>query len=88
MARLGFSVLCHVDPDIPLIDEVLAVGDVDFQKKCMEQIHEFKKNRVTIVLASHSLENIRAMCDRVLWIEDHLLKMDGTPDNVIKEYCA
>lgn len=88
MARLGFSVLCHLSPDILLIDEVLAVGDADFQKKCIDKIEQFKKHKVTIVLASHSLENIRTMCDRVLWIEDHVLKMAGAPDEVIKEYSA
>ncbi len=88
VARLGFSVVSSVDPDILLVDEVLAVGDLNFQKKCMDRMHTFKRKGVTIVLVSHSLSNFEGLCDRVIWIEDHTLKMDGLTPDVIAAYSA
>jgi lipopolysaccharide transport system ATP-binding protein len=85
-ARLGFSIVAHLDPEILLIDEVLSVGDASFQKKCIDKINEFKKNGVTIVLVSHSLGDIRSTCDRVIWIEEKKVKMDSGKDAVISEY--
>jgi len=86
IARLGFSVVAHLEPEILLIDEVLAVGDIGFQKKCIDKILSFKQNRVTIVFVSHNMQDIKNLCDRVMWIEDHTIKMIGSPDKVIKEY--
>ena len=86
LARLGFSVIAHLEPDILLVDEVLAVGDMSFQKKCIEKMKIFKKSGVTIILVSHSMDDVRMICDRAVWIEDHRIRMEGTPDEVIPEY--
>ncbi len=69
LARLGFSVAVHIDPEILLVDEILAVGDESFQKKCLQKMKEFKKSGVTIVLVSHSKQQIYEICDRVAHIE-------------------
>ncbi len=86
LARLGFSVMAHLDPEILLIDEILAVGDINFQKKCLERMNEFKKNGVTIVFVSHSMPDIERICDRVMWIENQTVKMIGKPEEIVKEY--
>lgn len=86
LARLGFSVVAHLDPEILLIDEVLAVGDMNFQKKCLDKMMVFKRNGVTIVFVSHSMEDIKRICDRVMWIENHSIKMMGEPGVVSAKY--
>lgn len=86
LTRLGFSVVSSLDPDILLVDEVLAVGDINFQKKCMDRMKAFKANGVTMVLVSHSMSGIEGLCDRVLWIDEHTVKMTGKPDEVIAGY--
>jgi lipopolysaccharide transport system ATP-binding protein len=85
-ARLGFSIVAHLEPEILLIDEVLAVGDALFQKKCVDKINEFKKQGVTIILVSHSLGDVESTCDRVIWIEDKKIKMDGPTKKVLEKY--
>jgi len=84
--RLGFSVAIHVDPDVLLVDEVLAVGDESFQEKCAEKFRELKARGKTIVIVSHSMEMVEKMCDRVAWIQDSHLKQVGKPSAVIKAY--
>jgi ABC-type polysaccharide/polyol phosphate transport system ATPase subunit len=84
--RLGFSVAINVDPDILLIDEVLAVGDADFQRKCMEKFADFKAEGKTIVLVSHSLESVRNLCDHVALLEHGELRGFGPATDVIDEY--
>jgi len=74
LARLGFSVAVHIDPEILLVDEILAVGDEAFQKRCIEKMFEFKKKGVTIVLVSHNRHQIEQICDRVAHIENGKLK--------------
>ena len=86
LARLGFSIVAHLDPDILLVDEVLAVGDLNFQKKCLQKFESFRKNSVTILLVSHSTEQIRRLCDRVMWIDDHKVKAIGKPDEICELY--
>jgi lipopolysaccharide transport system ATP-binding protein len=86
LARLGFSIVAHLDPHILLIDEVLAVGDLSFQKKCTERLERFKKNGVTMVFVSHSMEDVTSLCDRVMWIEDHTVRMIGPSEQVVKAY--
>ena len=68
--RLAFSVAINVDADILLIDEILAVGDIGFQTKCMEKLREIKKEGATIIIVSHAMGQIEQICDRVIWIED------------------
>lgn len=86
LARLGFSVISSLDPEILLIDEILAVGDKDFQKKCIERMMNFKKSGVTMVFVSHSMENVKKICDRVALIEKHSIKKIGDPNTVIADY--
>jgi ABC-2 type transport system ATP-binding protein len=78
--RLGFAVAVHVDPDILLVDEVLAVGDEAFQKKCLAKIDEFRADGRTILFVTHSLDLIESMCDRVLVLEAGELIFDGPPE--------
>lgn len=85
LARLGFSVAAHSDPEILILDEILAVGDQQFQKKCMNKMSEFKKNGVTIVLVSHSMEDIRSICTSVGWIDNHAMKIGGV-EEIISAY--
>ncbi len=69
LARLGFSVAVHIEPEILLIDEILAVGDANFQKKCIDKMLEFKENGVTIILVSHSISQVKEVCGRIASIE-------------------
>ena len=84
--RLAFSVAINVDAEILLIDEILAVGDQHFQDKCFQKLHELKATDKTIVIVSHSLEAVKNLCDRAVWIYDGKIKMDGAVDQVIEEY--
>ncbi len=86
LARLGFSVVSHLDPEILLIDEILAVGDIEFQKKCIDKMMDFKKKGVTMVLVSHFLDSIKMMCDKTLWIENHVIRMLGSTEQVVDDY--
>jgi lipopolysaccharide transport system ATP-binding protein len=88
VVRLGFSVAAHLDPEILLIDEVLAVGDLRFQAKCLNKLEEFKRRRVTIMLVSHSLGDVRSFCKRVIWLKDGKIAADGEADSVIARYEA
>ena len=83
-ARLGFSVAIHVDSDIFLADEVLAVGDKPFREKCVERMEEVRKSGRTLFYVSHSAGSVRRMCDRVLVLEDGKLGFDGEVDAGIK----
>ncbi len=86
LARLGFSVIAHLDPEILLVDEVLAVGDFKFQEKCKLKMDEFRSRGVTIVLVSHSTGDIKRLCNRVVWLEDKKVRMIGTPEEVLPLY--
>jgi len=84
--RLGFAVAAHVDPEVLLIDEVLAVGDEVFQRKCAERIEQFRREGRTIVLVSHGLSQVEQLCEEVLWIDKGELKMIGAAGEVISTY--
>ena len=84
--RLGFSVAVHTNPDILLVDEVLAVGDAEFQKKCMDKMKEFKANGVTIVFVSHVLGAAEELCDRVAYLADHTVAGVGSPKEMFALY--
>lgn len=84
--RLAFAVAINVDADVLLVDEILAVGDVNFQTKCFNKMMEIKKQGTTIVLVSHSTEQIERICERSIWLQDGQIKLDGTPREVHKEY--
>ncbi len=85
-ARLGFSVAAHVDPDILLIDEVLSVGDMKFQQKCLEKMISIKKNGTTIIFISHNLESVNTLCPKAIFLENGTIKKIGNTVDVIKEY--
>ena len=84
--RLAFSVAVHVEPKILLIDEILAVGDVNFQKKCFDKIREFKKKGVTIVIVSHDLKSIEDICDKVIWLDHGKMVTYGECHAVVEQY--
>ena len=86
LARLGFSVVSCLDPELLLLDEILAVGDSNFQKKCMDKMLSFRNSGVTMVFVSHSMPDVMGLCDRVLWIENHLMRMIGKASYVVEEY--
>ncbi len=88
LARLGFSVAVHTDPDLLLVDEVLSVGDHAFQQKCLQRIQDIRASGTTILFVSHDADTVERLCDRVLWLrEGHLLR-DGNPKTVLAEYLA
>jgi len=84
--RLGFSIALEMNPDVILIDEVLGVGDIDFRKKSMAVMKEKLLSDQTIVLVSHSGQIVKNFCNRVIWIEDGISKMDGNPKEVVDTY--
>lgn len=86
VARLGFSIATEVEPDILIIDEVLAVGDERFRKKCDERIMSFKRQGTTILFVSHSMNEVKKLCDNVLWLEKGSQRMYGRSEDVVKEY--
>ena len=85
-ARLGFAVAVNLEPDILLIDEVLAVGDESFQKKCFAKMKQVKNSGTTIVFVSHNLEWINKLCNRVIFLEGGKIQFDGTPQQTINHY--
>src|SRR5207244_5062958 len=76
--RLAFAVAAHLEPEILLVDEVLAVGDMEFQKKCLGKMSEVSKGGRTIVFISHQMSQIRRLCERVIWVARGGIKKDGT----------
>ncbi|MCL6508473.1 MAG: ABC transporter ATP-binding protein [Bryobacteraceae bacterium] len=88
LARLGFSVAAHLEPEILLIDEILAVGDLHFQAKCQKKIDEFRASGVTIVLVSHSPDQVLQVCNRVIWLQGGCVRADGDPDAVVGRYVS
>jgi ABC-type polysaccharide/polyol phosphate transport system ATPase subunit len=84
--RLAFAVAAHLEPEILLVDEVLAVGDLEFQKKCLGKMSEVSKGGRTIVFISHQMSQIRRLCERVIWIEGGGIKMDGPTVDVVSAY--
>ena len=88
LARLGFSVAVHTDPDLLLVDEVLAVGDHSFQEKCIARIEELRRDGVTIFFVSHDASIVKRLCDRVLWLENGRIARDGAADVVLAAYEA
>jgi ABC-2 type transport system ATP-binding protein len=84
--RLAFAVAVHVDPDMLLVDEVLAVGDEPFQRKCMERIKQFQREGRTIVFVTHGLDQVRQLCDRVIMLEEGRVVVDGTPVDALRVF--
>ena len=84
--RLGFSITVGVESPILLVDEVLAVGDIDFQQKCYDSFAKFKKQGKTIVFVSHDLKAVEKFCDRVILIENGIMKSSGAAKDILKLY--
>ncbi len=84
--RLAFAVAINVDPELLLIDEILAVGDVTFQQKCMEKFVQFRDDGRTLVLVTHDTSSVRNFCDRAIWLDHGVVKAVGKPADVIDEY--
>lgn len=81
--RLGFSLVAHVDADIVLVDEALSVGDQEFQQASLARMDEIAAGGATVVFVSHELPSIQRFCNRVLWLDDGRIRMDGPPDDVV-----
>ena len=84
--RLAFSVAVFSKPEILLVDEILAVGDIAFQKKCLNKMNEFKKQKVTIVFVSHSMEQVKNFCEKVIYLKEGKVEYQGEVDEGIKRY--
>jgi ABC-type polysaccharide/polyol phosphate transport system ATPase subunit len=88
VVRLAFAVAINVDPEILLVDEALAVGDIYFRQRCMRKVHELRQRGITILFVSHAVSDVKAIGDRVLWL-DHGRMLDvGEPDRVVSKYLA
>ena len=86
--RLAFSVAVHVDPDVLIVDEVLAVGDVHFQQKCVERIASFQSSGKTLLIVSHDMMMIQRFCSRAIWLQHGQVVADGPADQVTAAYEA
>jgi lipopolysaccharide transport system ATP-binding protein len=84
--RLGFAVAAHLSPDILLLDEVLAVGDADFQKKCLDAMDDLHKSGRTVLFVSHNMAAIESLCTRCIWIDAGKIRADGDARTVVQEY--
>lgn len=88
MMRLAFSVAVHGDPDILIIDEILAVGDETFQTKCLERIHNLKRMGRTLLFVSHSAALVQRLCDRALWLDHGETVLSGSPEEVLQAFAG
>jgi len=86
LVRLGFAVATSVNPDILLVDEVLAVGDWSFRVKCVERIEEMQRRGVSILYVSHNLDEVRRVCARAVWLDEGQIQQEGHPDEVVRAY--
>lgn len=86
--RLGFAVAVHTDPEIILMDEVLAVGDEAFQHKCLRKIQEFQREGRTILIVSHDMNQLRQVATRTIWLQQGRVVADGSTDEVVAQYLA
>ncbi|HEY7472229.1 MAG TPA: ABC transporter ATP-binding protein [Gemmatimonadota bacterium] len=84
--RLGFATAIHAEPDVLLIDEVLTVGDLAFQQKCLDRIEQYRKDGCTIVLVSHSLDDVQRHCERALWLREGRVARLGPAENVVEDF--
>src|SRR5205807_10091124 len=88
VVRLAFAVAINVDPDILLVDEALAVGDLYFRQRCMRKVHELRQRGVTILFVSHAVSDVKAIGDRALWLDHGRMIEIGEPDKVVSKYLA
>ena len=88
LVRLAFAVAIHVDPDILLVDEALAVGDIYFRQRCVRKVHELRARGVTILFVSHATGDVKALGDRVLWLDHGRMVDQGPIDRLVAAYKA
>ena len=88
VVRLAFAVAINVDPEILLVDEALAVGDIYFRQRCMRKVHELRSRGITILFVSHAVADVKAIGDRVLWLDHGRMVEVGAPDKVVAKYLA
>ncbi len=88
VARLGFAIATDVEPEVLLLDEVLSVGDVGFQQKCAERMNRFRKQGVTFILVSHSMNVVRELCHRAIWLDGGTVRADGPAAEVTAAFEA
>lgn len=91
ISRLGFAIAIDVHPNLLLVDEILSVGDANFQRKCMERIDQLKKDGVSFLFVSHNIGQVKSLCEKTLWIEDSKVMAYGNSEEVCDkylEYCA
>jgi lipopolysaccharide transport system ATP-binding protein len=86
--RLAFAIAAHLEPEILIVDEVLAVGDAEFQKKCLDKMGQVARGGRTVLFVSHQLASVRAMCDTVIWMDRGTLKQTGAPATTISNYLS
>jgi ABC-type polysaccharide/polyol phosphate transport system ATPase subunit len=86
--RLGFAIASHIEADIVILDEVLAVGDAEFQSKCIAWLEALKDSSTTVLIVSHSFPILRAMCDRVVWLDRGKVVASGDPEQVLHQYSS
>src|SRR5947209_5132601 len=86
--RLAFAVVAHVDPEILIVDEALSVGDIAFRQRCMRRIHDLRTNGTTILFVSHETTDVKAICERCLWLQDGVTRHIGASDEVVAHYLA
>lgn len=87
-SRLGFAISIHINPDILIIDEALAVGDGSFTDKCLEKMNEFKQQKKTILFVSHSVMQMQGFCDKVVWLHRGKVLGMETPERILMPYCG
>jgi len=88
LMRLGFSISIHLDPDILLVDEVLAVGDENYQRRCLDRIDQLRDSGKSVLLVSHDMQQIRQMCSRAIWLNEGIIKHAGDAEEVVQAYLS
>ena len=84
--RLAFAVAAHLEPEILMVDEVLAVGDLSLQRKCLKKMRDIREQGRTVIFVSHNMQAVTRLCDRAIWIENGRLKEDGVSREVVSNY--
>lgn len=86
VSRLAFAIATTGQPDVLIVDEALSVGDYHFQQKCEARIHQMKENGTTILFVSHSMDQVKALCNKIVWLEKGTVKKIGEPEEICAEY--
>lgn len=86
--RLGFAIAAHLDPEILIVDEVLAVGDAQFQARCLGRMNEVANEGRTVIFVSHQLESVISLCRRTIWLDQGAIRADGEPEQIVSDYLA